>query len=300
MLRKLAILALAVAALPAAAADWSDNNFSISWGPSYKEPAINEAFTGRGTDPKKGIAIEKTTLNFTHVSGDKLGGTFFTVDMLISDKTDPAIRNPTSIGSFGPVYPKSPQGAAEVYAIYRRSWSLNKITGSKTFSFPGVRDVNVDMGIDLNTKNTDFGSEKVMPIVGVALAFDVPGFWDLGIYANKEWTHNGIVNKDVQFDVTPMIATSWGIGFGGTGLSFAGFGSVNMPKGKDGFGNKTKTEILVQPKIVYAIGNIWGSPKAGWDVAVGYQYWNNKFGNDASKDGGSVASTPFGQLTYHL
>ena len=288
MLRKLAVLALAVAALPAAAADWSDNQFYITWGPSYREPGINKG----PSDPKTGVDIAKTILGFTTVSGDKLGSTFMNAELLISEKKDGAMY----LGSD----PKAVQGAAEVYIVYRRSWSLNKITGSKTFSFTGVRDVNVDMGIDLNTKNTAFASEKVMPIVGVALAFDVPGFWDLGIYVNKEWTHNGIVNKDVEFDVTPMVATSWGIPLGGFGLSFNGFGSVNMPKGKDGFGNKTKTEILVQPKITYAIGNIWGSPKAGWDVSVGYQYWLNKFGNDSSKDGGSVASTPFGQLTYHL
>ena len=78
MLRKLAVLALAAAALPAAAADWSDNQLSIAWGPAYKEPFINKA------DPKKGVDIEKTTLGFTHVSGDKLGGTFLNVDMLIS------------------------------------------------------------------------------------------------------------------------------------------------------------------------------------------------------------------------
>jgi hypothetical protein len=290
-LRNLSALALVLAALPAAAADWSDNSFSATWGPSYKEPAINEVTTGTGTDAKKGIAIEKTTLGFTSVSGDKLGSTFFNVDMLISQKKDPATKLGTA---------RSVQGATEVYAIYRRSWSLNKITGSKMFAFPGVRDLNVDMGIDLNTKNTSFASHKVLPVLGVAAAFDVPGFWNLGVYATKEWTHNGIVNKEVEFDLTPMLSTSWGVPLGDFGLSFNGFFNLILPKGKDGFGNKTKMEILTQPKITYAVGSVWGNPKAGWDLSVGYQYWLNKFGNDSSKDGGSIANTVFGQIAYHL
>ena len=269
MLRKLAILALAAAALPAAAADWSDNALSVTWGPSYAEPGIHES-----TDATKGIDIKKTTLGFTHASGDKLGGTFLNIDMLISEKKDPSLE--ISAG-------QSVQGATEVYAIYRRAWSLNKITGTKMFAFPFVRDVNVDMGIDLNTKNTAFASHKVLPVVGVSLAFDVPGFWNLGVLASKEWTHNGIVNKEVEFDVAPIVATSWGIPLGSFGLSFNGFFNLILPKGKDGFGNKTKMEILTQPKLTYAVGNIWGNPKAGWDVSVGYQYWLNKFGNDSRR-----------------
>jgi len=292
MLRKLAIFALAAAALPAAAADWSDNVLSVTWGPAYREPAINEKTTGVSTDATKGVDIKKTTLGFTHASGDKLGGTFLNIDMLISEKKDPAVV----------VFGTDPavQGATEVYAVYRRSWSLNKITGTKMFAFPFVRDVNVDMGIDLNTKNTKFAAHKVMPIAGVALAFDVPGFWNLGIYANKEWSHNGFANKEVVFDVVPMVASSWSVGLFGLPLNFAGFGSVNFPKGKDAGGVKTKTEVLLSPKLVFPVGNIWGDPKAGWDLAVGYQFWRNKFGNNAAQDGGAVASTVFGQIAYHL
>jgi hypothetical protein len=294
----LLVLLLAGFALPAQALDWSDNAFKIWWGPAFREPGV-----GKVGDPNSGQDIAKTTVTFTHVSGDKWGRHFLNIDMLRSDKHDPAA------GSL--------QGATEFYAVYRRTFSLNKLTGGSTFSFPGVRDVIIQAGIDLSTKNTAFAPHKVMPIVGPALAFDVPGFWDLGLYVNKEWNNNGLDHDQgaagfgnggsVDFDATLTIATAWGIHLGSLPLEFEGFGSVNFPKGKDGFGNKTKTEILLQPKLVWAVGSLWGNAKAGYTLGVGYQYWSNKFGNDngltingAKVNVGSLANTPFVEAGIHL
>jgi len=300
----LLVLLLAGFALPAQALDWSDNAFKFWWGPNFREPGVYDRLADGTPDKAKDIA--KTTITFTHVSGDKWGGHFLNIDMLRSDKNDPAAG--------------SVQGATEFYAIYRRNFSLNKLTGGSTFTFPGVRDVIVEAGIDLSTKNTGFAPHKVMPIVGPALSFDVPGFWHLGLYVNKEWNDNGFQHGkgtifsggSVDFDTTLTIGTAWGIGLGSLPLSFEGFGSVNFPKGKDGFGNKTKTEILLQPKLVWAVGSVWGNAKAGYTLGVGYQYWSNKFGNDnglnlpgtgpfaGKQNTGSLASTPFVEAGIHL
>src|SRR4051794_36779188 len=129
MMRKtfaaLATLGLAAAAAPAAALDWSDNSFRVQYGANYHETAAVKPNTETPVD------IAKTTLNFTHASGDKLGGTFVSIDMYLSDKNDPIQNN-------------SGQGATEVFAVLRRGFSLNKLTDSKTFSFTGVRDLNAD------------------------------------------------------------------------------------------------------------------------------------------------------------
>jgi hypothetical protein len=296
--RSLAVLTLVLgaAALPARALDWSDNAFKVWWGPAFREPGI-----GKASDPNAGQDIAKTTLTFTHVSGDKWGGHFLNIDLLRSDFHDPAAG-----GS---------QGATEVYAVYRRNLSLNKLTGGNTFTFPGVRDVLIQVGIDLSTKNTGFAPHKVMPIIGPALAFDVPGFLDVGVYVDKEWNHNGFVHGkgtvfsggSVDFDATLNIGAAWGINLGSLPLQFEGFGIVNFPKGKDGFGNKTKTEILFQPKLTWAVGSLWGNAKAGYTLGVGYQYWSNKFGNDngltiggAKVNVGSLANTPFLEAGIHL
>jgi hypothetical protein len=283
-LAKLAVLALVASARPATALDWSDNSFRIQWGPTYHEPATAKA------------DIAKTTLNFTHASGDKLGGTFLSVDMLMSDKKDP-------------ISDGSSQGATEVFAVMRRGFSLNSMTESKTFSFPGVRDVNADLGLDIGTKNNSFASHIVRPFLGASLAFDVPGFLNVGAYVTKEWNNNGWMNATsstpaggaVDFNTTGAVLASWGVPLGSLPLQFAGFANVILPKGKDGFGNQTATEVIVQPKLVWDVAKTF-TKKSGYDLAVGYHYWLNKYGNDNSLavNAGSLSNTVFVEAAIHL
>jgi hypothetical protein len=274
----LAVLCLMTAST-ATALDWSDDSFRVQYGTAYREPGVTKA-DGSPQD------VAKTTLNYTHASGDRLGGHFLSVDMYLSDSKDPAQG--------------SPQGATEVYVVYRRGLSLNKIFDTKAFTFTAVRDVQVDAGIDIGTKNNSFASHKAAPTVGVALAFDVPGFWNLGAYLTKEWNNNGISGKQVTFDAAPVLSTSWGIGLGSLPLQFTGFANVLFPKGNDGFGAKTVTEILLQPKLVWDVPQTFSGKKSGWELGIGYQYWKNKFGNDNAKVAGSLASTVFFEAAVHL
>ena len=284
----LAVLAALVAA-PTYALDWSDNSFHLAYGNAYREPFNPEN-------------IGKTTLTYTHVDGYKWGSNFLNIDFLYSTSGE---GDNIQVGgaSFAniPAQELRTAGAAEVYAVYRHTLSLNKVTNTKTFQLGNVvRDVGIVAGIDLNTKNHAFSSRKIMPIGGVGLALNVPGFLNVEFLANKEWGVNGAVGKDTSFDVTPTFAANWGIPIYGP-VTFEGWGAVNLPKGSGGAGlADTKTEVHVVPKLMVDVGPFFGSK--GYQVGAGFEYWLNKFGSDHSLDntGGSYAKTVFGEVAIHL
>lgn len=276
----LALTALAVlaSAVPAAAAEWQDSAIGYRWGYGFKEPGVVDR-DGKAKD------VAKSIFSFTHADGWKYGGNFLSFDYLVSTSADPGTGGTS--------------GASEFYLVHRTDFSLNEISGSKAFAFGPVRDVSIETGIDLNTKNTQFGSGKVMPVLGPVIAFDVPGFLNVGLLAAREWNRNGFAGgKAVVFKTTGIVATSWGIPLG-THASFAGFANVVLPKGKDAFGTQTKTELLLHPKVLVDVGSFWGWNRAV-EAGVGYEYWYNKFGNDHAKLKGCIASTPFVEVAAHL
>jgi nucleoside-specific outer membrane channel protein Tsx len=238
-----------------------------------------------------GKNIPKNIFSFTHVDGgNKLGNNFLNVDLLKSNHMDPIVNSPG-------------EGAIEVYAVYRHDVSLNKITKSTKFAFGPIKDVLITGGIDLNTKNTAFAPAKRMPVFGPTVALKVPkGFWDVSLLWDKEWNNNGIVGHGVTFNSAVMVSTAWGVPLfkvGKAPLSFEGFGLLNSTKGKDGFGKGTKPETLLHPKLMYNIASLVGE-KHNVSIGVGYEYWNNKFGNDNRTNPGSCAHAPFGELAIHL
>jgi nucleoside-specific outer membrane channel protein Tsx len=273
------VAGLALAAPSTRAAEWSDTSIHYWFGTTFREPA----------NPSK---VTKNIFSLTHVSGYKYGSNFVNIDFLYSSKSD-NVQGQDAV----------PTGATEVYAVYRHTLSFSKISGSK-IAFGPIRDVGLELGIDLNTKNNAFASKKVMPIGGLNLAFDVPGFLNLGILVDKEWNDNAIsfpgkVGNTVTFDPSLTVSLAWGVPVYGP-LSFEGFANLITPKGKDGFGSKTVTEILAHPKLMADVATLWGSK--GVQVGVGFQYWLNKFGNDHTKDdsGGSYEKAAFVEAAVHL
>ncbi len=277
MLRLLAVLALALTARSARALDWDDNAFRYWWGPSFREP-------GNSSD------VGKNVISFTHADAYKWGGNFLNIDLLYS--------SPHSNDVVHGLNPVTDAGAAEFYVVYRHTLSLNKITGTKSFSIgPVIRDVGIELGADVNSKHNAFAARKIMPVAGVTFSLNVPGFLNVGILADKEWNTNAIVGKEVTFDVTPMFAAAWGIPVYGP-VSFEGFADVNLPKGKDGFGGDTKTEVLLHPKAMVDVGRLWGSK--GYQLGAGWEYWLNKYGADHSTTIGAKQSTVFLEAALHL
>jgi nucleoside-specific outer membrane channel protein Tsx len=198
---------------------------------------------------------------------------------------------------------KSGEQAVELYGIYRGDLSLNGAFGTSAFTLnPVLRDVSMQIGFDANTKNTAFAPAKKLVTFGPNFHFNVPGFLNIALHVAREWNYNGIVGKSVEFDTTFEAEMVWAIplAFTGLPLKFQGFFNVVAPKGRDGFGANTKTEVLTEPRLTLDVGAIAFDKPNKLDVSLGYQYWLNKFGNNHDTVPGSLASTVFVAARYHF
>lgn len=264
-----ASMAAALCATSAQAADWSDTSVGIRYGSDFREPF----------DPHH---VSKAILNFTHVSGDKLGTNFLLTDVLMSDHNDPAK------GGAG--------GAQEIYAIYQRTFSLSALSG-RNVDLGFAKDISLDGRVDLGAKNSDMATRPRKLRLGLSAALPVSvGFLNVAVYAYHEWNYNGIVNAQVHFKTAPAFAMSWAFPIGPG--SFEGFIDFVGQMGKDGFGAQTKTMVLARPTYLIPIGGA----KSGLKAGIGYEYWKNKYSSDSSSDptGGSTQSTALALVEYHF
>jgi hypothetical protein len=269
--KNMALLALLAASSGIMAADFSVNSIGYRYAPSQSEPGVTNK-------------VSKNIFTFTHISGDSLGTNFFTIDLLKSSSKDPANG--------------SGQGAQEWYGFYQRNFSLSAMTGNKS-GYGFAKDLSLTARFDAGAKNTTFAPAPLKLWLGMEAAMPVSaGFWNLGLSAYKETNNNGIAKTSVSFKVAPALTTAWAIPVGGIG-TFAGFGSIVGPKGKDGFGAETKTETLLQAKFMF---DVMG-PKSGLTAGVGVEYWNNKFGcnnGTAAPANSCRATTPLLLVEYKL
>lgn len=238
------------------ASEWNDTYLGYRYGTQFQEPTIQPE-------------IEKNVVSFTHASRYCLGSHFLNVDVLMSDRNDPA--SGTNSG-----------GAQEIYVTYRHQLSLGKVfkTSLKTGPF---RDFSFTAGFDLNSKDTAFAPRKRAIVLGPTLNFDIPkGFLDLGFWYYKEKNHNAFgVVKQVDFDPALMISASWGIPveMGPVSSTFKGFCNYIGAKGQDGALVETQPETLLRASWMFDVGTLVGSRKSTFLLGPGYEYWNHKFGN---------------------
>jgi nucleoside-specific outer membrane channel protein Tsx len=244
------------------AAEFSETSINTRYGNSFAEPGI------------PGDSIQKNIYGFTHISGDKFGRNLVVADVLLSDDKDPSVG-------------KGSKGAQEFYGFYRRTLSLSKVSGTPMANGL-IRDVNLVGRVDLQTKNIQFAPRARKLAAGVSVDFAVPmGFVESGVYAYSETNHNGIVGKDVSFDTTYQVDTSWMIPFNvGTPAQWRGTFSYTGAKGKDGFGAPTKAETRLFTSVMFEVGN-----KSGLSVGLGYELWRNKYGNNQSATPGAKQNT---------
>jgi hypothetical protein len=279
----LTVLALGAAAATGAssalAADWSHDSVGYRYYSAQSEPATSDK-------------VAKSVLNFTHVSGDKLGTNFFTIDHLTSDNSDLANGNSS--------------GASEWYGFYKRTFSLSAMTGNKG-GYGFAKDVSLTARYDAGSKNTAFAPAPNKLRVGISADMPVSaGFWSVGLEAYKETNNNAnayAVNHSVNFDTVPALTSAWSIPVASIGATFGGFLDVVAAKGKDGFGIQTATETLLEANLMFDVGGA----KSGLKAGVGLQYWNNKFGcdngNKLSTNGvtnSCTATSPMLLVTYSL
>lgn len=257
------------------AADWSDTFLGYRTSSQFREPGIDRN-------------LSKNIFQLGHASGWAYGSNFFNVDFLASDKHDPAHNGTT--------------GAQEVYAVYRTSFSLGKLTG-RDLGFGPVKDLSFTAGCDFNSKDNTFASRKRMWVAGGTFHLAVPkGFWDVSLLASKEKNHNGIVGKAVDFDLALQLTTAWGLPFqaGGVGLEFKGFANHIQAKGKDGFGAETKAETLANLALLADLGTVVGTKAGRVSAGLGYEYWNNKFGSANSTPSNQRVSAPMLMVQVHF
>ena len=273
------LVALAAISQLAQAEDWSDTYIGYRTGSTFAEPYITSD-------------IGKDIINFSHVGGYAYGTNFFNIDLLMSDSKDPAGAG-------------SSEGAQEAYVVYRNTIDLQKVSG-QSFKFGPVRDAGVTLGFDWNTKNdAGYNSKKRMLVAGPTLMIDVPGFLDIGLY--ELWESNAPYNTFTQvatprysYSPHPMLSLAWGIPLGSLPLSFEGFADFITPKGPDEFGNNTAAETNIDMQVMYDIGSAVGVAPKKFKIGFEYQYWQNKFGNNASVVPGATAHTPMVRMEYHF
>lgn len=267
----------------AQAADWSDTAISWRYGTRFAEPYNPEH-------------IKKHIFALSHASGYKYGSNFFNVDLLQSDKTDPASLTQS-------------EGAQEAYVVYRHTLDLGALSG-RELRYGPIKGVGLTLGFDWNTKNDiGYNSRKRMLVAGPTLMWDVPaGFFNTGILLLREsnapsgaFPPISNVNGRYTYDTHAMLAVTWAIPVAER-LAFEGYGNYIGAKGRDEVGNPTGPETNVDMALMYDIGVGFGQPKNRFRVGLEYQFWNNKFGNTRATTGGrgQRASTPMVRAEYHF
>ncbi|MBS0455779.1 MAG: hypothetical protein JSS44_00415 [Proteobacteria bacterium] len=268
--------------LPAHATESGFNDVALGfrYGTGFSEPGVVDS-SGTGAD------IGKRIVNFTWVGGSASGSNLLVVDALFSDHADPSAS-----GS---------RGAHEVYLIYRHGFASTALFG-RSFGFGPVRSVDLSAGFDLNTKDTAYAPRKRMLVAGPQLQFDVPkGYLKAALLVAREWDHNGIVGRAENFRATWAMESSWMAPFalGTLPVQFEGYLNVYGPKGRNDFGQATRTEVLLHPRLMFDVGSTWGHPRRLW-VGVGYEYWHNKFGVDHQITPGAVQNAWMLEGAWHL
>ena len=284
MFRKLlAIASFALATHGAMAQNFSDTSIGYRFGDYFREPGVADDRHPRG------VNISKNILNVGHVDGWQYGSNFFNLDLLKSNSRDPANN--------------SSQGALEAYFLYRADLSPNQIFKTNIFTFGPVRDVTLQAGFDISTKNTTFAPQKDLIVIGPNIHFNTSGFLNVAVLLGKEWNNNGIVKQSVNFNPQVIFSAvySYPLDFQKyVPLRIDGFANFNSPKGKDGFGLETAWEILSQTRLVLDLGQVVLNKPKFLDAFVGFEYWLNKFGNDHTKVSGSLAYSPFFGTAIHF
>jgi hypothetical protein len=193
----------------------------------------------------------------------------------------------------------------ELYAVFRTVLSGNAISNSKKFSFGPIKDIGLELGLDVCTQDDQFASYKKMIVVGPQFSIDVPkGFWNISLHMAHEWNTNAYLAKNsTNFDTVPEVETAWLIPFniGSVSAKFTGFINIVGAKGKGAVDDtKHGMEILAHPKLMFDVGAMVGLKPGQFDAGVGYEYWYNKFGNQAKNLPGTQQNAFFVEAGYHF
>jgi hypothetical protein len=273
---------------PAAASDafklpiFTNNALAYIYGPSYRSPSITSVSKPGGAD------IARNALEFAHVDSWKYGHNLVEIIVRNSDSVEPAAGG----GS----------GAMEFYSVFRSGLGINRIAGRPIIRFGVLRDIDIQAGADLQTKNTAFAPSERTLYLGPRFLFVFPsGFVNIGVHFRKEWNHNGILGTNENYDAGLNIEPAWSFPFhvGQTRITFDGFADYNSSKGRDSFGQRTRAEFIVRPQLKIDVGHGFGLMPRVLELGFGVEHWHNMFGKDARTVPGANQTTPVVSLVVH-
>ena len=194
----------------------------------------------------------------------------------------------------------------EVYSVFRTTLSGNKIFGGNMFAFGPIRDVGLELGLDLDTQDDQFASYKKLIIVGPQFSINIPvGFWTITTGFSHEWNTDAFLpnGNGTNYNTTWEIETAWSYPFvlGPVPLNFTGFANFIGPKGKGATGDfYHRAEILLHPKLMVDVGELLGYQPKKIEAGIGYEYWHNKFGSVREDVPGTQQDAFFVELGYHF
>lgn len=263
------------------AIDWSDTAIGYRYGTRFREPFNSND-------------IAKSIVNLEHASGYQYGTNFLNVDLLMSDSKDPSA-------------PGSTNGAHEAYVVYRHTLNLGKVSG-KDLGFGPVKGIGLTAGFDWNTKDdAGYNSKKRMLVAGPTLMMAVPaGFLNVSLLLLNESNaptneFSGTSTARYTYKLHPNLNLVWGIPLSER-VECGGYANFIAAKGDNEFGTQTAAETHIDIRVMLDLSETVRAKKGTFRGGVGYEYWKNKFGNDANGSAGSgaFAKTPMVRAEYHF
>ena len=257
------------------------NTVSYWFGPAYKTVFVT------APNSSEGASIARNTVEFQHTSFWKLGSNFADVYVNRSSSAELTAGN---------------SGATEVYGIFRSKFGLNELTATHKFQFGPVRDIALEAGANLETKNSAYGPAERTIYAGPNVQLKVPhGFFDIGFHVRKEWNKEEILHKAENYTPSFNIEPSWmfPINAGKIHLAYNGCADYNTQKGTDSFGNSTVDEFMLRSYVTVDIGTLIFHQPERLLANGGFWYWHNEFGKPSSDPGGEEMTPIFG-VSYRI
>ena len=234
---------------------FADDTLMYVYGPHYRNP-----FTVTPSQPD-GADISRNAIEFKHVDAWKYGHNLVDVIIKKSSHVEPAAGGG--------------DGAVGVYGIFRSGIGINRVAGRPMIALGPLKDIDIQVGLNLETKNSEFAPAERTIYVGPNLQFRFGrGFVNVGLQLRKEWNHNGDLGMKESYDVNFNVSPVWHVPFtlGGAQLAFDGFADYNTAKGKDVGGRDTKPEFITRPQLKLDISRIVGQKARVLEIGVGFQY----------------------------
>ena len=260
----------------------ASNTLTYWYGTRYRTPFVLTPRTGSAAN------IHRNSIEFAHSSFWALGNNFADVMVSQSNMAEPASNGGT--------------GATEIYFILRSALGFNEMSDTQAFRKGPMRDLAVEFGTNLETKNSSYAPAERTLYIGPRVDFAVPrGYLHVGFHFRQEWNHQGVLGRSEDYSPNFNIEPSWmfPINAGKLHLAWNGFAEYNTPKGRDSFGSETVSEFLLRNTVAADIGSLLFGRAQLLDLNAGLWYWHNEYGKPVS-DPGAEQVTPMIGMTIHL